>query len=215
VNKYIDKQWVDEVWQKLEHKLSVTAEKSKNKIPYTTKNGVHDDRTADVSWWTNGFWAALMGLMYDLAASKREFDRMAQAWQAVKETGYGLVTPTMEEMQLEEPEMVHTGGRFGVRLKASAPSYHLIRVDLDTELSPIVGTEKQSRELADHLLEGFGEERAGIWDTQMFGKPLSEMVRESLAHKLVNMPENAQQRTRAALSRVINDGKENLFFFAF
>lgn len=159
--------------------------------------------------------AQLMSLMYDLAASKREFDRMSQAWREVKETGYGLIKPTMEEMDLEEPEIVKTGGRFGVRLKARAPSFHLIRVDLDTEISPFVGTEKQSQELVSYLLEAFEENRAGIWKTEMFGKPMSELVRENLAHKLVSMPEDARRKTRTALSRVINDGKENLFFLTF
>ena len=106
----------------------------------------------------------LFELMKVLVQAKREYDRVAGALESVRSTGYGLVTPSMEELTLEEPEIVRQGSRFGVRLKASAPSLHMIRVDIDTEVNPIVGTEKQSEELVKYLLSGFENDRAGIWD---------------------------------------------------
>ena len=123
----------------------------------------------------------------------------------MRSTGYGLVTPSMEELTLEEPEIVRQGSRFGVRLKASAPSLHMIRVDIDTEVNPIVGTEKQSEELVKYLLSGFENDRAGIWETEIFGKSLSDLVREGLASKLTRMPEDVRMKLQEALKKIINE----------
>ena len=148
----------------------------------------------------------LFDLMRELVIAKREYDRVADALNSVRQTGYGVVTPAMEEMTLKEPEIVRQGSRFGVRLRASAPSLHMIRVDIQTEVSPIVGTEKQSEELKDYLLSEFEGNSAGIWDTQIFGKSLNELVREGLSGKLMRMPEDARMKLQEALGKIINEG---------
>lgn len=152
----------------------------------------------------------LIGLMKELAAAKREYDRVATALKDVRETGYGLVSPTIEELTLEEPEMVRQGNAFGVRLKASAPSLHFIRVDINTEVSPIVGTEKQSEELVKYLLEEFESDTQKIWESNIFGKSLHELVNEGLSNKLMRMPEDAQIKIQETLQRIINDGSGGL-----
>lgn len=124
--------------------------------------------------------------------------------------GYGLVPPSLEELTLEEPEIVRQGGRFGVRLKASAPSLHFIRADIQTEVSPIVGTERQSEELIKYLLEEFESDPAKIWETNIFGKSLHELVKEGLSNKLMRMPEDAQFKIQETLQRIINEGSGGL-----
>jgi len=148
----------------------------------------------------------LLSLMTELTDAKREYDRVAEALRSVRETGYGLVTPVQSEMTLKEPELVRQGSRFGVKLKASAPSYHMIRVDIETEVSPIVGTEKQSEELVQYLMNEFENDPTSIWTTNMFGKSLNELVREGLAGKLTRMPEETQMKVREALQKIINEG---------
>ena len=150
--------------------------------------------------------AHLLSLMKELVAAKAEYDHVADALRAVRETGYGLVTPTMAEMTLQEPEIVRQGGQFGVKLKAHAPSLHLIRVDIETEVTPIVGTEKQSEELVRYLMEEFENDPQKLWDTNFFGKSLNDMVREGLSNKLMRMPADAQQKVQETLTRMINEG---------
>ena len=134
----------------------------------------------------------LFELMKELVRAKREYDRVSDALESVRATGYGMVAPSMEELVLREPEMVKQGSRFGVRLRASAPSLHMIRVDIQTEVCPIVGTEKQSEELVQYLLSEFESNSAGIWQTEIFGKSLNELVREGLSGKLTRMPEDVR-----------------------
>ena len=150
--------------------------------------------------------AHLLRLMKELVAAKTEYDHVADALRSVRETGYGLVTPTMSELTLQEPEIVRQGSRFGVRLKANAPSLHLIRVDIETEVSPVVGTEKQSEELVRYLLEEFENDPQRIWNTNFFGKSLHELVREGLSNKLMRMPADAQEKVQETLSKIINEG---------
>lgn len=148
----------------------------------------------------------LFELMKELVSAKREYDRVADALDSVRSTGYGMVAPAMEELTLEEPEMVKQGSHFGVKLKASAPSLHMIRVDIQTEVSPIVGTEKQSEELVKYLLSEFENNREGIWDTEIFGKSLNELVREGLSSKLMRMPEDVRGKLQESLQKIINEG---------
>ena len=152
----------------------------------------------------------LVSIVKDLVRAKKEYDRLESALDSVRQTGYGLVPPSMEEMALEEPEMVRQGNRFGVRLKASAPSLHLIRVDIETEVSPIVGTEKQSEELVKYLLAEFENDPARIWKTDIFGKSLHELVKEGLSGKLTHMPEDARAKIQETLQRIINEGSGGL-----
>jgi len=152
----------------------------------------------------------LIGLMKEFAHAKKEYDRVAQALEDVRKTGYGMVPPVLEEMVLEEPEIVKQGSRFGVRLKASAPSLHFIKANIQTEISPIVGTEKQSEELVRYLLEEFENDTAKIWESNIFGKSLHELVKEGLSNKLMRMPEDAQFKIQETLQRIINDGSGGL-----
>lgn len=152
----------------------------------------------------------LMSLLTSLADVKREYDKVAEALAQVRETGYGIVAPGPEEMKLEEPEIVRQGGRYGVRLKASAPSIHMIRADIETEVSPIVGSEKQSEEMVSYLLREFEGDTAKIWDSNIFGKSFHDLVSEDLATKLKRMPEDARGKLRETLQRVINEGAGGL-----
>jgi len=152
----------------------------------------------------------LVSIVKDLVSAKKQYDRMAEALESVKETGYGLVPPSMDEMSLEEPELVRQGGRFGVRLKASAPSLHLIRVDIETEVSPIVGTEKQSEDLIKYILSEFENDPSKIWNTDIFGKSLHELVKEGLSGKLAHMPDDARLKIQETLQRIINEGNGGL-----
>lgn len=152
----------------------------------------------------------LLSLMRDLSHAKKEFDKISSALEEVKETGYGVVTPRLGEMNLEEPELIRQGSRFGVRLKASAPSLHIIRADITTEITPIIGTEKQCEELVRYMLDEFEENPKKIWDSNIFGKSLHDLVREGIQNKLHRMPENAQAKLQETLQRIVNDGSGGL-----
>lgn len=148
----------------------------------------------------------LLTLMSELSKIKAEYDKISSALMQVKQKGYGIVTPSLEELTLEEPEIVKQGSRFGVRLKASAPSIHMIRADIETEVSPIVGTERQSEELVHYLLNEFESDTKKIWDSNIFGKSLHELVNEGLHNKLYRMPDDAQMKLQETLQKIINEG---------
>ena len=148
----------------------------------------------------------LMSLMQGLVRAKKAYDRVESALASAREDGYGLVMPVESEMTLDKPEIVRQGNRFGVKLKASAPSLHIIRVDIQTELSPVMGAEKQSEELAEHLKSEVENNPESLWTTTMFGKSLGEMVQESLSGKLTGMPAETQPKMREALAKIINEG---------
>ena len=150
--------------------------------------------------------AHLLSLMKELVSAKAEYDRVADALAAVRATGYGLVTPSMAELTLEEPEIVRQGSQFGVKLKANAPSLHLIRVDIETEVTPVVGTEEQSADLVKQLTEEFATDPQKVWETSFFGKSLDAMVREGLHNKLLRMPADAQDKVQQTLTKIINEG---------
>jgi len=146
----------------------------------------------------------------DLASTKKEYDKISYALEEVKTKGYGIVTPSMDELILDEPEMVKQGSRFGVKLKAKAPSIHMIRADIETEVSPIVGSEKQSEELVNYLLSEFESDPQKIWESNIFGKSLHELVNEGLQAKLSKMPEDAQLKLQETLERIVNEGSGGL-----
>ena len=152
----------------------------------------------------------LFSIVTDLANTKKEYDKIAYALEEVKAKGYGIVTPSMDELILDEPEMVKQGSRFGVKLKAKAPSIHMIRADIETEVSPIVGSEKQSEELVNYLLSEFEADPQKIWESNIFGKSLHELVNEGLQNKLCRMPEDAQEKLQETLERIVNEGSGGL-----
>ena len=152
----------------------------------------------------------LMCSVKELAKVKKKFERFRHAIDEVEATGYGIVMPTLEELTLEEPEIMKQGGRYGVRLKASAPSIHMMKANINTEVNPIVGSEKQSEDLVMYLLKEFEEDPIKIWDSNIFGKSLNELVNEGLHTKLSRMPDDARIRLQQTLERVINEGCSGL-----
>ncbi|MDW7651631.1 MAG: stage IV sporulation protein A [Bacillota bacterium] len=154
--------------------------------------------------------ADLLQILKESVAAKREYDKLAEALEQVQETGYGIVPPMLEEMTLEEPEIIRHGGRFGVRLKASAPSLHIMRVDVKSEFAPIVGTEKQSEELINFIMSEFEENPEKMWQADIFGKSLHALVKDGIGNKLGNMPPNAQEKLQETLEKIINEGSGGL-----
>ncbi|MGI5963075.1 MAG: stage IV sporulation protein A [Lawsonibacter sp.] len=152
----------------------------------------------------------LMALLTQLADIKASYDKVADALKEVEETGYGIVVPSIDSLVLEEPEIMKQGGRYGVRLKASAPSIHMIRADIETEVSPIVGGEKQSEDMISYLLQEYEGDSSKIWEANIFGKSLHELVNEDLNVKLKRMPEDARAKLRETLQRIINEGSGGL-----
>ena len=157
--------------------------------------------------------AHLLTLLRELVQAKREYDHIADAMDAVRTTGYGLVPPKLDELKLQEPEMIKHGGQFGVRLRASAPSLHLIKVDIQTEVSPVVGTEQQSEEMIRYLMDGFEQDPQQLWQSNLFGKPLADLVREGLSNKLMHMPGETQVKMQQALEKIINEGNGTVVCF--
>ncbi len=152
----------------------------------------------------------LFSSMITFANTKKEYDKVAMALKEVNTKGYGIVSPSIDELILEEPEMVKQGSRYGVKLRAKAPSIHMIRADIETEVSPIVGSEKQSQELVESLLSEFESDPKKIWESNIFGKSLHELVNEGLQTKLMKMPEDAQEKLQETLERIINEGSGGL-----
>ncbi len=151
--------------------------------------------------------AQLLGILMDLSRIKQEYDKISDALAAVKATGYGVVMPSAEEMQLEKPEMLRKNGSFGVKMKAAAPSIHMMRVDIDTEISPMVGDEKQSQELISYLTT---EEPEKLWQSNIFGKSVYELLQDGLNAKVVRLPEDVRSRFRGTLTRIVNEGATGL-----
>ena len=152
----------------------------------------------------------LLGILTRLADVQKKYEKVAEALDEVERTGYGIVTPTIEDLSLEEPEIVKQAGGYGVRLKASAPSVHMVRVPIRSEVSPIVGTERQSEELVQFLLKEFEEDPQKLWESNMFGKTLHELVSEGLTSKLSHMPEDARTKISETLEKIINEGSGGL-----
>ena len=152
----------------------------------------------------------LLQLMQDFATAKKEYDQVAEAIKMVRQTGYGIASPSLEDMTLDEPEIIRQGSRFGVRLKAVAPSIHMIKVDVESEFAPIIGTEKQSEELIRYLMQDFESDPLSIWQSDVFGRSLHSIVREGITAKLSTMPENARYKLKDTLERIINEGSGGL-----
>ena len=152
----------------------------------------------------------LMEQLVTLAGLRKEYDRVAQAVSSARSTGYGVVMPSVEELELEDPEIVRQGGRYGVRMKASAPSIHMLRADVSTTVSPIVGNEKQSQDMVNYLLQEFEGEPGKLWESNIFGRSFHEIVGEDLQAKLKRMPEDSQKKLREALERILNEGSGGL-----
>ncbi len=151
--------------------------------------------------------AQLLTLLMELSKVKQEYDKISTALASVKATGYGVVMPAPEDMTLEKPEILKKNGAFGVKLKAGAPSIHMMRVDIDTEISPMVGDEQQSRDLIEHLT---GESAEALWQSNIFGKSVYDMIQEGLTAKVVRLPEEVRGKFRGTLTRIVNEGATGL-----
>ena len=151
--------------------------------------------------------AQLLSLLEELTLIKKEYSKISDALSSVKATGYGIVMPNAEEMTLEAPEVLKKNGTYGVKLKANAPSIHMIRVDIDTEINPMVGGEQQSRELISYLC---GEDPEKLWESNIFGKSVYSLIREGLTAKLIRTPDDVHTKFRGALTKIINEGATGL-----
>ena len=150
---------------------------------------------------------ALLHLLTELSAAKTEYDKISDALNAVHATGYGVVMPTATDMQLQAPELVRKGTSCGIKLKAAAPSIHMIRVDIDTEISPMVGDEQQSKDLLASLTE---EDHKTLWESNIFGKSVGDLIQDGLTTKLVRLPDDVRTKFRGTLQRIVNEGAQGL-----
>ena len=148
--------------------------------------------------------------MRELSVAKREYDKVADGLSDGEELGYGIVMALLDELELEEPELIRQGSRFGVRLRAAAPSIHMIRANIETEVTTYVGTERQGEELVRRLSDEFEKDPERIWATDFLGKSLHELVKEGIESKLYRMPENAQQKLQETLQKIVNEGSGGL-----
>lgn len=152
----------------------------------------------------------LMDQLIEMTAIRKKFKKLQQAYDDVLETGYGIVMPEVEELTLEEPQILKQNGKYGIRLKATAPSIHMMRTQINTEITPIVGSEQQSEELVMYLLKEFEENPVKIWESNIFGKSLHSLVNEGMHNKLYRMPTDAREKVRETIERIINDGCNGL-----
>ena len=157
----------------------------------------------------------LIRLLNELAGMKKKFDKISSAWDEVQATGYGIVMPSPDEMHLDAPEIVRKGSNYGVRLKASAPSVHMMRADIEAEINPMVGDEKQSEDLLKYLLQEYEGDTKKMWSSNIFGKSVFELVNESLGSKLKRMPDEARYKFKNTLSRMINEESSGLLCIIF
>jgi len=157
--------------------------------------------------------AQLFGLISELAAIRLKYEKISDALHQVYATGYGIVMPTPEEMQLEVPRIVRKGSNYGVKLKASAPSIHMLRADIETEINPMVGDEKQSEDLLQYLQREYENDTEKLWESNIFGKSVFELVNEGLTAKLRRLPDEARQKLQNTWSRIINEGSRGFLCF--
>jgi stage IV sporulation protein A len=179
-------------------------------IDIKTQDGLFHKVLEEVSGLSIAGDQDVLRYLRDLSLAQHEFEKVAPALEEVQEMGYGVVAPSLDDMVLEEPELIRQGNRFGVRLKASAASLHIIKADITTEITPIIGTEKQCEELVRYMLEEFEDDPQKLWQKDIFGKSLQDLVREGIQNKLQRMPENAQGKLQETVSRIVNEGSGGL-----
>lgn len=179
-------------------------------VSLTMRDRLYYDVIGELTGLTVAGECELIEKVRELAAVKAKYERVAQALADVNERGYGIVMPEVEDLRLEEPQIVKQSGGYGVKLRAAAQSIHLIRADIEAEINPMVGTEQQSEDLVRYLLKEFEEDPASIWQSNMFGKSLYELINEGLHTKLANMPEESRKKLSETLERIINEGSNGL-----
>ena len=149
-------------------------------------------------------------IMGELAKKKKEYEEVGEALAAVKQRGYGVVTPTKEEIVLEEPQIVKHGSKYGVKIKASAPSIHMIRANISTEIAPIVGEEYQAKDLMDYIEQGSNQPGESMWDVNIFGKTLEQLVGDGMQTKALKMTDESQQKLQDTMEKIINESNGGL-----
>ena len=154
--------------------------------------------------------AGLLSLFQDYEEAKGEYDQIKYALRMVKQTGYGVATPTLSDMKLDTPEIIKQGPRYGVKLKAVAPSIHMIRVDVNSTFEPIIGSEVQSKELIDYLMRDYENNPSEIWKSEIFGRSLDNIVQEGIQAKINSMPDNIRYKLQQTLTKVVNKGSNNM-----
>ena len=154
--------------------------------------------------------ASLLSLFQEYEEAKREYDQIKYALKMVKQTGYGVATPSLNDMKLETPEIIKQGPRYGVKLKAIAPSIHMIRVDVNSTFEPIIGSETQSKELIDYLMRDYEHNPSEIWKSEIFGRSLDNIVQEGIQSKIAMMPDNIRYKLQQTLTKVVNKGSSNM-----
>lgn len=154
--------------------------------------------------------ASLLSMFQEYKESKKDYEQFKNALKMVKTTGYGVANPTINDMKLDKPEVVKQGTRYGIKLKATAPSIHMIRVDVESSFEPIIGTESQSKELIEHLMKDSKDDPNSVWSSEIFGRSLDTIVQEGIQSKIAMMPENIRYKFQTTMSKVVNKGSNNL-----
>ncbi len=154
--------------------------------------------------------AKLISLFQEFNETKEEYDQFKEALKMVKQTGYGTSFPTLKDMKLATPEIIKQGTRYGVKLKAVAPSIHMVRVDVESTFEPIIGSEMQSKELIDHLMKNYDTDPDSVWKSEIFGRSLDVIVQEGIRGKLSLMPDNIRHKLQTTLTKVVNKGSNNM-----
>lgn len=182
----------------------------KSKLKFNVNNNIFYKILSEICEQEITDESHLLNLIKELHKAKVEYDKVESALDDVRKTGYGLVAPQLSEMKFEEPEIIRQGTRYGVKLKASAPSLHLIKADIQTEISPIMGTEKETEDLVKSLLEQFENDPSSMWQSNIFGKSLEVLVKDGLQNKLYKMPEDVQAKIQKTLQKIVNEGSGGL-----
>lgn len=154
----------------------------------------------------------ILKLIEELSKSKKEYDRVAMALEEARTKGYGYVTPNIDDMTIERPELFKEGSRFGIKIKATAPSLHIINANLSTEISPIIGSKSQSEDFINYMCDSTDDDPSSIWKAEIFGKTLYDLVEEQLEGKLTAMPENARKKIKRTIEKIVNDGSGSIIF---
>lgn len=179
-------------------------------ITLTAPNDLYDKILSDIINVDVKSKADLLGIFQEFNTAKREYDQIKYALKMVKQTGYGIAIPSIEDMKLENPEIVKQGPRYGVKLKAVAPSIHMIKVDVESTFEPIIGSENQSKELIDYLMRDYKKDPTTIWQSEIFGRSLDNIVQEGIQSKINMMPDNIRFKLQQTLTKVVNKGSNNI-----
>jgi len=187
--------------------LNISTATGMAEVEAEIKDGVLFEMLSEISGEEIGSETALMQYISSASAAKRGYDKLKDAFECAKTTGYGIVRPTDEDLNLEKPELVKQGSNLGIKLKASAPSYHVVRVDVNGEVSPIMGQAAQSEDMVNGIMSGFESDPSATWNTSLFGKSLKSMVKEGLDSKVVSMQDDTRSKMRKAITRIVNEGR--------